>query len=128
MDYHQIPVLDEDRRKTAFITHKLIYVFNVMPFGLCNAPATFQRLMDGIHCDQIGKDLADYVDDIVMYPLHHAEILPILDRTLRQLIDAGLKCKASKCQVFPDSSQYLGHIINDGKIAADRSKLDKIRE
>ena len=95
-----------------------------MPFGICNAPSTFQRLMDGIFPDQIGKDL----DDLLMYVLRPVEMLPILDRTLGQLIDAGLKCKARKCQVFPDSIQYLGHIIKDGKIAADRSKLDKIRE
>ena len=53
---------------------------------------------------------------------------PILDRTLGHLIDAWLKCKPRKCQVFPDSSQYLEHIIKDVKIAADRSKLEKIRE
>ena len=58
MGYHQIPVREEDRPKTAFITHMGLYVFKVMPFGLCNAPATFQRFMDGIFRDQIGKDLA----------------------------------------------------------------------
>ena len=63
-----------------------------------------------------------------MYGLRHAEMLPILDGTLSQLIDAGLKCKPRKCQVFTDSIQYLGQIIKDGKIAADRSRLDKIRE
>ena len=81
---------EEDLPKTAFITHKGLYVFNVMPFGLCNAPATFQRLMDGIFRDQIGKDLAAYLDDLLMYALRHGEMLPILDRTLGQLIDAGL--------------------------------------
>ena len=55
MGYQQIPVREEDGPKTAFITQKGLYVFNVMPFGLCNAPATFQRLMDGIFRDQIGK-------------------------------------------------------------------------
>ena len=128
MGYDQIPVREEDRPKTAFITHKGLYVFNVMPFGLCNAAATFQRLMDGIFRDQIGKDLAAYLDDLLMYALRHVEMLRILDRILGQLIDAGLKCKPRKCQMFPDSIQYLGHIIKDVKIAADRSKLDKIRE
>ena len=126
--YHQMHVREEDRPKTAFFTHKGLYVFTVIPFGLCNARATFQRLMDCIFRDQIGKDLAAYVDDLLMYELRHAEILTILDRTLGQLIDAGWKCKPSKCQAFPDSIQYLGHIINDGKIASDRSRLDKIRE
>ena len=128
MGYHQIPVREEDRPKTALITHKGLYVFNVMPFRLCNAPATFQRLMDGIFRDQIGNDLAAYLDDLLPYAIRHVEMLPILDRTLGQLIDAGLKCKPLKCQVFPDSIQYLGHIIKEGKISADRSKLDKIRE
>ena len=63
-----------------------------------------------------------------MNALRHAEMLPILDSTRGQHIDAGLKCKPRKCQVFPDSIQYLGHIIKNGKIGADRSKLDKIRE
>ena len=63
--------------------------------------------MDGIFREQIGKDLAAYLDDLLMYALRHAEMLPILDRTLSQLIDTGLKCKPRKCQVFPESIQYL---------------------
>ena len=81
MGYHQIPLREEDQPKTAFSTHKGLYLFNVMPFGLCNAPATFQRLMDAIFPEQIGKDLAAYLDDLLMYALRHAEMLPILDRT-----------------------------------------------
>ena len=99
-----------------------------MPFGLCNAPATFQRLMDTIFREQIGKDLAAYIDDLLVYALREIEMLPVLHRTLGQLIDAGLKCKPRKCQVFPESIQYLGHIINEAKISEDRNKLDKIRE
>ena len=74
--YHQIPVREEDRPKTAFITHKGLYVFNMWPFGLCNAPATFQRLMDGIFRAHIGKDLAAYLDDLLKYALRHMEMLP----------------------------------------------------
>ena len=105
MCYHQIPVREEDRPKTAFITHKCLYIFNVMPFGLCNAPATFQCFLAGIFRDQIGKGLAAYLEDLLMYALRHAEMLPILDRTLGQLIEAGLKCNHRKGQVFPNSIQ-----------------------
>ena len=128
MSYHQIPVRAVDRPKTAIITHKGLFVFNVMPFRLCNAPAPFQRLMEGIFPDEIGKDLAAYLADLLMYALRHAEMIPILDRTLGQLGDAGLKCKPRKFLVFPDSIQYMGHIMKEGKIAADRSKMDNIRE
>ena len=65
--------------------------------------------MDDIFREQIGKDLAAYLDDLLVYALRHVEMLRILVRTLGQLIDAGLKCKPHKCQVFRDSSQYLGH-------------------
>ena len=107
MGYHQIPVREEDRPKNAFITPKGLYLFKVMRFGLGNAPSTFQSLMDGIFRHEIGKDLAVYLDDLLMYALRHAEMLPILDRTLGQLIEAGLKCKSRKWQIFPDSIQYL---------------------
>ena len=84
--------------------------------------------MDGIFRDQFGKDLSTYLEDLPMDALRHADMLHILDRTLGQLIDAGLKCKHGNCQLFPDSIQYLVHMIKDGKITADRYKLEKIRE
>ena len=128
MGYHQIPVPAEDRPKTAFVTHKGLFVFTVMPFGLCNAPATFQRLMDTIFRNNIGSDIAVYLDDLLLYALLKHELLPVFDRTLEQLIVAGLKCKPKKCQIFPKEMHYLGHVISKGTIAADRSKLDKVRE
>ena len=84
--------------------------------------------MDGIFRYQIGKHLAAYLHDLLMYALRHAEMLLILDRTLGQRLDGGLKGKPRKFQVFTDSIEYLGHISKDGKIAADRNKLKKIRD
>ena len=72
MGFHQMPVREEDRPKTAVFRHKGLYVFNVMPFGLCNAPAIFQRLMAAIFRGQIGKDRAGFIDDLLMSHLRHA--------------------------------------------------------
>ena len=66
--YNQISVGEEDRAKSAFSTHSCLFVFNVMQFGLCNAPANVQRLIDGIFRNKIGKALAPYPDDPLMRP------------------------------------------------------------
>ena len=63
--YHQVRMANEDREKTAFITPFGLYRFLVMPFGLCNAPATFQRLVDTIFGKYIGHGIGVYIDDIV---------------------------------------------------------------
>ena len=103
--------------------HIGLFIFTVMPFWLCNEPATFQPLMVGIFRDQRGKVLGANLDDPLMYSIRQVEMGPILARTLGQLIDAGLTGKACKCEVFSDSIQYLGHFNTHGKIAADRGKL-----
>ena len=99
-----------------------------MPFGLCHAAATFQPLMARIFQEHIGKDVAAYLDDLLMYAFQFPQLLPVFGRTLGQLIEAGLKCKPRKCKIFPESIHYLLQVVCKGKIAADQSKLDKIRE
>src|SRR5438045_9626760 len=63
----QVEMNEADKEKTAFIMHKGLYEFNVMPFGLCNAPGTFQRLMNFVLQDFLGKFVAVYLDDIIIY-------------------------------------------------------------
>ena len=64
--YHQIPMKKEDEEKTSFITHEGLYYYQVMPFGLKNARATYQRLMNHVLQDHIGKNVKVYVDDIIV--------------------------------------------------------------
>ena len=128
MGYHQIAVAEADKPKTAFITHRGLFVYNKMPFGLCNAPATFQRLMDSIYREHLGRDTTAYLDDVLTFATNFTLILPAFERNLKILINTGLKCKARKCQIFPKTIIYLGHVLSHGSIAPDQSKLDKVRK
>ena len=67
----------------------------------------FQLVMAGIFREHIGEDIAGYLDELVVYALRFPLILPVFDRTLGQLVDAGFKCKPHKCQIFPASIHYL---------------------
>src|SRR5512140_1658547 len=97
MGYHQVEVAEADRYKTAFNTHRGLYIYNLMPFGLCNAPATFQRLIKRIFGHRIGKDVLVYLDDILVYAPEPNALLQTLDEVLRLIRRYGLKCKPSKC-------------------------------
>ena len=67
MGFHQVEVDPRDKAKTAFLTHRGVYVYNVMPFGLCNALATFQRLMAKVLGPLIGLGILVYIDDVLIY-------------------------------------------------------------
>ncbi|XP_014660841.1 uncharacterized protein LOC106804383 [Setaria italica] len=117
--YHQVRMHASDIAKTAFQTHPGHYEFLVMPFGLCNTPATFQALMNDI----LGKYLRQFVlvffDDILIYSKtwagHLRHVCLILD-TLRQ---HGLRLKRSKCEFGVPNVSYLGHVVSADGVAMD---------
>ena len=75
MGYHQVEVNEQDRVTTAFLTHRGLYVYNVMPFGLCNAPATFQRLMEKVLGQLEGSGVLIYLDDVLLYTADPEELI-----------------------------------------------------
>ena len=87
-------------------------MFKRMPVGLCNAPATFQGLMDTLFETEIGKELLDYLEDILIFAQTSEELLAAMERTLQILITAGLKWNSLKCQLFRPFIEYLGYIIS----------------
>ena len=96
--YHQIAVKEEHIHKTAFRTQLGQWEFIVMPFGLCNAPATFQRLMNKIFTKEIGDFVCVYLDDILIFSRSIEEHLEHLRRVLTRLRESKLYAKLHKCE------------------------------
>ena len=90
-----------------------------MTFGLCNAPATFQRLMEEVLYDLSNKICAIYLDDILIWSSSLDEHLERLDAVFKRLADAGLKLKPSKCSFFKDKVGYLGYVISSNGVETD---------
>ena len=117
--YRQVEVAERDREKTAFTTHEGLYEFKVMPFGLCNVPATFQRLMDLILAGIQWSQNLVYLDDIIVIGRTFKEYLQNLGivHVLQKLREAGLQLKPSKCALCWESVSYLGHIVSREGVA-----------
>src|SRR5438045_9271054 len=92
----QVEMNEADKEKTAFITHKGLYEFNVMPFGLCNAPGTFQRLMNFVLQDFLGKFVAVYLNDIIIYSRTYEQHIDHIQLVFESLRTATLKIKLKK--------------------------------
>ena len=126
--YWQVEMSEEDRAKTAFSTHEGLYEFKVMPFGLCNAPATFQRLMDLVLSGIQWSSCLVYIDDIVIVGKTVQNHLDNLQLVLDRIKRAGLRLKPSKCHLFQKETLYLGHRITRDGVATDPGKIDAVRK
>ena len=124
--YNQVEMEPADRHKTAFTTPMGLYEYNRMPFGLNNAPATFQRLMQNIFREDVLKILLVYLDDIIVYSGTIAEHLSRLELVFRKLREHGLKIEPGKCQFFRRSVTYLGHVVSSKGVATDPVKTEAV--
>ena len=91
--FYQIPVSSKDSEKTAFVMHDGLFEYLTMPFGLCNATATFQRLMLGVLEGLLGMKCLSYIDDILIFGRNKIECLARLRRVVRRLHQASLIVK-----------------------------------
>ena len=124
--YWQVALDEEDGEKTAFRTTEGLYKFRVMPFGLCNAPATFQRLMDLVLAGLQWSHCLVYIDDIIILGRDFADHISNLDRVFQRIQEAGLKLKPRKCAFLQDQVCYLGHVVSREGIATDPEKIRKV--
>jgi hypothetical protein len=125
--FHQIPMDKTDAQKTAFSTPHGHYHFNRMPFGLKNAPATFQRLMAQVLSGLQGFELF-YLDDIVLYASSLREHELKFQRLAEKLTQANLKLQPDKCEFLRKEVTYLGHIITENGVKPDPSKIKAVQK
>lgn len=124
--FWQIPMDDESISKTAFSSKFGSFEWLVMPFGLCNATATFQRTMDIILQPLLRKCVLVYVDDIIVFSKSEEEHLKHLEQTLELLNNHCLTINAKKCRFFQTSTSFLGYTISSKGIQTDSDKVDAI--
>ncbi|MCW4346603.1 MAG: pol polyprotein, partial [Candidatus Thiodiazotropha endolucinida] len=126
--YWQVELRELDKAKTAFQAGPLgFFECNRMPFGLCNAPATFQRLMERCMGDLNLQDCLIYLDDIIIFSKTFEEHLEKLEAVFRRLQEHGLKLKPSKCELFHSQVVYLGHVVSREGIHTDPSKIEAVK-
>ncbi|KAG1925231.1 thy-1 membrane glycoprotein [Pimephales promelas] len=125
--YWQVELTPRARRAAAFCTRNGLFECNVMPFGLCNAPATFQRLMDRVLAGLQGETCLVYLDDIIVLAKDVPEMLQRLSQVFQRLKQANLKLKPAKCCLFRRQVFYLGHIVSEHGVATDPNKVSKVQ-
>jgi hypothetical protein len=126
--YHQVCMKREDIDKTAFRTHDAFFEFLAMPFGLCNASATFQSLMNDVLCAYLRRFVLVFFDDILIYSASWSDHLRHLCVVLAVLRQHRLFVKRSKCSFGVDTVAYLRHTISGAGVAMDPVKVQAIHD
>ena len=126
--YWQVKMDLASQEKTAFNTYSGLYEFLVMPFGLCNAPATFQRLMETVLAGLVRERCVVYIDDILVIGETFEQPLKNLCKVLDRLREANLKLKPKKCKFAEREVCYLGYIVSECGLSTDPAKVEAVKK
>lgn len=126
--FHQILMNENDMEKTAFSTPFGHYEFVRMPFGLKNAPSTFQRLMNHVLRYHINRICVVYLDDILIFSTSLDEHIANIKKIFQTLKDAGLKIQIDKCNFLKKETEFLGHILTPEGVRPNPKKIEVIQK
>jgi hypothetical protein len=124
--YNQIKLKKEDKEKIAFITPYDVFCYQVMPFGLKNAGATYQRMMQNCLGSQIGRNIQVYIDEVVITTKEEESLISDLQETFGNLDRYKLKLNPTKCSFGVSAGQLLGFLVSAREIEANPKKLQAI--
>ncbi|UYV78277.1 hypothetical protein LAZ67_16000751, partial [Cordylochernes scorpioides] len=126
--YWQVEIEEKDKEKTAFTTTHGLYEFNVMPFGLCNAPATFERNMDNVLGNLRWQICLCYLDDVIIYSSDFPTHLKRLEAVLKCFSESNLKLNDKKCRFAFEELEILGHITNQQGIKPAEYNIKAVKD
>jgi len=126
--FFQIPIHPDDQEKTTFTCPKGVFAYRRMPFGLCNAPATFQRCMMGIFSEYIESIMEVFMDDFSVYGNDFDNCLANLDKVLQRCIEVNLVLNWEKCHFMVNEGVVLGHLVSNRGIEVDKAKVQVIEQ
>ena len=125
--YHQVPLHEDDKEKTAFSTRKGHFHYTAMPFGLANSPSSFERLMEICLRGLQWKVACLYLDDVICFGTSFQAALENLESVLKRFKDANLMLKPSKCKLMQTSVEFLGHIVSRDGVSTDPNKIEAVK-
>ncbi|CAA0827122.1 Unknown protein, partial [Striga hermonthica] len=126
--YHQIPLAKEDWKRVSFITSKGNYCYVVMPFRLKNTGESYQRLVDQIFRDQLGRNMEVYVDDMLVKSKVEADHVGDLRETFQTLRRYGMKLNPAKCSFGVEAGKFLGYMVTKWGIEVNPEKVRALIE
>ena len=126
--YNQIQMHKDDQEKTSFVTSQGLFCYKVMSFGLKNAGATYQRLMNKMFAQQIGRNVQVYVDDMLVKSRREEDHLEDLRETFNTLHSYNMKLNPGKCAFGVTAGKFLGFMVSQKRIEANPNKIRPIME
>ena len=124
--YNQILMIPEDMTKMTFVTEWGIYYYIVMPFGLKNADATYQRMATALLHDMMHKEMEVYVDDMIIKSATRGEHITNLRKFFKRMKKYKLRLNPNKCTFGVTAGKLLGHIVSSRGIKVDPTKIKAI--
>ena len=125
--YHQMEMDEDSKEKTAFICHRGLYQYRRLPFGLTNVPSEFQRFMNKVLAPFLGKFVAVFIDDIVVYSMSKSKHEKHLMMVFNKLQEYNLTLKPSKCSLNLSEVKLLGYIIGEHGIRSNPEKVETLK-
>ncbi|GKV49002.1 hypothetical protein SLEP1_g55776 [Rubroshorea leprosula] len=126
--YHQVQLLLDDQEKTAFYAGDAIYCYMMMPFGLKNAGATYQKLVQIVFKLQIGRNIEVYVDDMIVTSVRAEDHIGNLNETFQNLRRAQMKLNPMKCTFALESGKFLGYVVSKKGIEVNPNKVQAVQQ
>ena len=124
--FFQVKIREEDAKKTNFIVRSGSYNFRVMPMGLCNSTATFQRLMNIVMAGLTYQACLVYLDDVIVFADSVDEHLKRLKEVLQRFRKANLKIRADKCHILQKEVNFLGYRVSQAGVGTQKSKVEAV--